>query len=154
MVIYIPRRVVVYLRIPPERPEGRIALLKTEENTKGRNCALKREVLLKTWPSFMSCIHSSPLYHLFYVCDFQCEIFFMLFHYIFFSFLGDVGKLTRGDCLISRDWKRAKQLQSRAESLIKFMEHKKKEIWNFSLIKKSQEPDKVGVQANAFNFLY
>ena len=46
--------------------------------------------------------------------------------------------------LISKDWNRAKTLQSKGESLVKLMEEKKKEIWNFSTINsRSQEPDKV-----------
>jgi len=49
----------------------------------------------------------------------------------------------RGDLLISKDWSRAKTLQSKGEIIVKLMEEKKKEIWNFSTNSRSQEADKV-----------
>jgi hypothetical protein len=49
--------------------------------------------------------------------------------------------------LISKDWSLEKCFQSKAELVLKKMEDKKKDIWNFSLIHKNQENDKVG-----FNF--
>ena len=51
--------------------------------------------------------------------------------------------MLRGDLLISKDWIRAKTLQSKGETLVKLMEEKKKEIWNFSTNSRSQEADKV-----------
>ena len=60
-------------------------------------------------------------------------------------FAGDVGRLLRGHLLIFKDWNRAKILQGKGEALVKLMEEKKKEIWNFSAVNssRSQESDKV-----------
>ncbi|KAK4012972.1 hypothetical protein OUZ56_025220 [Daphnia magna] len=56
--------------------------------------------------------------------------------------LQDVGRLLRGELIISKDWSRAKCLQNKTESLLRLMEEKKKDIWNFSLNQKNQESDK------------
>lgn len=55
--------------------------------------------------------------------------------------LEDVGRLLRGEILISKNWDQAKLLQSKAESLVKLMEEKKKVIWNFSFSEKNHEND-------------
>lgn len=54
-----------------------------------------------------------------------------------------MGHLLRGELIISKDWSRAKCLQNKTESLLRLMEEKKKDIWNFSLNQKNQESDKV-----------
>ena len=61
------------------------------------------------------------------------------------DFTGEVGRLLRGDLLISKDWNRAKMLQGKGEALVKLMEEKKKEIWNFSAFSsnRGQENEKV-----------
>jgi len=56
-----------------------------------------------------------------------------------FLFAGEVGRLLRGELLLSKDWARAKLLQSRTESLLKLFEEKKKEIWDFALVNNSIE---------------
>ena len=54
-----------------------------------------------------------------------------------------MGRLIRGESLISKDWSKAKCLQTKTDSLIKLMEDRKKEIWNFSFNNKNQANDKV-----------
>merc|ERR1719378_450166 len=55
------------------------------------------------------------------------------------TLLQEVGRVLRGDLLISKDWSRAKQLQVKAEKAAKFLEEKKKIIWNFVPQNKNKE---------------
>jgi len=55
------------------------------------------------------------------------------------TLLQEVGRVLRGESLISKDWNRAKQLQIKADKAAKVMEEKKKIIWNFVPQNKNKE---------------
>lgn len=44
---------------------------------------------------------------------------------------------------MSKDWRQAKDLQLRADSLVKLMDQRKGEIWNFVTVNKELDSDKV-----------
>ena len=70
-------------------------------------------------------IHSFYCYFRFVTTKLVLLIDFLLFH------AEEVGRVIRGDLLISKDWSRAKQLQRKGDTTAKLMEEKKKIIWNF-----------------------